>query len=368
MSKSQKKEFKIIPKIIDRYIAREYLFSYLIAIVVVLSLRTLIDLFLQFDEFSEKADDTAFQVIASIINYYTPKLFEYYRDFSGMIVLLAAAFSLIRMSRQNELTAILASGISLKRVVAPIILLGFGLNMIMVVDQELILPHLADKLTRKPDEVQEARIVQIWNLRDKDNALISGQFNAQTNELTKFMVIQRNDSIMTGVIMAKAAKWDTDQKHWVLTKGKYRKPGVESNKSPVVLKYESDLTPEYLWLQRNSSFKSLMSKSELTQLILRRQLKPIDEAEAIGETYFRLSDPIINMVMLLMGLPMLISRDKRNPKSSIFLAIIGSGGCFIVTFACKLMVGTGLEPFMAAALPIIIFTPLSVLAVDSIQT
>jgi len=67
------------PKIIDRYVAKEFLISYLIVMMVVLSLRVLIDLFLQFDEFVEtKATGQApgvIEVAGFILNYYVPKLF-----------------------------------------------------------------------------------------------------------------------------------------------------------------------------------------------------------------------------------------------------------------------------------------------------
>ena len=374
----QRKKYKLgfMPKILDRYVAKEFLISYMIAIMVVLSLRVLIDLFLQFDEFVEtKATGQSpgiFEVAGFILDYYVPKLFEYFRDFSGMIILLAAVFSLMRMTRQNELTAILASGISLKRVVAPIVLLGFGLNIVMVVDQEFILPLLADKLIRKHDETSELQTVKDFLLPDRNQSLLYGQkFKPQSKTIKNMLVLLRDKGQMVGHITADKAQWDVERKVWKLTEGLNfdEVSGSESQRQQKILIYESDITPEYIWLQRNSSFKSLMSYTELNRLIRRRQLKRIDEIEAISETHFRLANPIINMVMLLLGLPMLVSREKRSTKSAIFMAMLGAGGCFVATFACKLMAGSVIEdPFIAAALPIIIFTPLSILALDGIKT
>ena len=131
--------------------------------------------------------------------------------------------------------------------------------------------------------------------------------------------------------------------------------------------YTSELTPEYLWLQRNAGYKSLMSSAELNDL-LQRGLKKTNYNETISEKYFRLTDPIINMVMLFLALPMLLSRERRSTKTAVFWAFAGAGGCFLATFTCKLLGGGILDPLLAAWLPVIIFLPLSVLALDGIKT
>ena len=45
-----------------------------------------------------------------------------------MITVVAAAFSLGKMVRYNELTAIMASGVSLKSVITPIVVLSIALS------------------------------------------------------------------------------------------------------------------------------------------------------------------------------------------------------------------------------------------------
>ena len=127
------------------------------------------------------------------------------------------------------------------------------------------------------------------------------------------------------------------------------------------------LKRHYLWLRRYAGFKNLMSSSDLTAL-LQRELKPADRDEAVSEKHFRFTDPIINVVMLLLGLPLIVSRERKSTKTTILLVMMGAGGCFVGTFACKLLAGATLSPLLAAWLPIIIFMPLSILALDAIKT
>jgi lipopolysaccharide export LptBFGC system permease protein LptF len=87
---------------------------------------------------------------------------------SGIIPVVAASFTLIRLTRFNELTAILAAGVPLLRIAAPIILAAVVLNGLLLLDQELIIPRIIPKLTRSHDEVRMtgAKTFQIRTMRD----------------------------------------------------------------------------------------------------------------------------------------------------------------------------------------------------------
>ena len=138
-------------KILDKYVAKNFLTGYAISFCVLMGLRIVIDLFVNLDEFTEHADLGAAAVIRNVLTYYALNSMLYFRDFAGMITVVAAAFSLGRMVRSNELVAVMASGVSLRRVIAPIIILALLLSVLLVVDQELLIPPLGDKLVRDQD-------------------------------------------------------------------------------------------------------------------------------------------------------------------------------------------------------------------------
>ena len=62
---------------------------------------------------------------------------------------------MFRMTRHHELTAMLASGVSLFRVAAPIILISIGFGLLTVVNQEFLIsqPDIVQKLLRGHDEI-----------------------------------------------------------------------------------------------------------------------------------------------------------------------------------------------------------------------
>ena len=386
--KSRGFSFSLKPSILDRYIAYEFLIGYLVAVFVVLSLRVMMDLFLEFDEFIEsdigETSPSMVEVFFFIADYYTPKLFEYFRDFSGMMVMLASVFSLTRMSRQNELTAILASGISIKRVMAPVIFIAILLNLIMVADQEWVLPNIADKLVREHEETHGVRPISIWLMPEGNNsALISGtNFDNERSILHHFHVLFREDGELSHTISADAAQWNEAKQHWVLgslstldktflpTGGEKEVDQNDGLQKTVVSVYPSSLSASYIWLHRNSNYKTLMSSAEITDLLDQKLLKPNEHRSAQSELHFRITDPLINVTMLILGLPMLVGRERHRSKKDLFLSLLLPGSCFVFTCACKLIGSdiSTIDPVLTAWLPLMIFTPISVLTLDSVKT
>ena len=149
-----------IGHILDRYIIRNMLFSYVIIFAIFVGLRIVVDLFTQIDEFTENLIP-AQQVAQNILSYYGYHLFQYYQEFSGPIVVFAALFTLFRIRRANETVIILSSGISLYRLLWPVVLVGILLNGLLVVNQELIIPRIADKLVRKQENAGGDKIMLV---------------------------------------------------------------------------------------------------------------------------------------------------------------------------------------------------------------
>ena len=103
-------------KILDRYVIITFLKNYLISFFVLIGLYVTLDMVFNFDELvqvQERAGATsglesAIAVMKAAGDYYFYQLFYIFVQLSGMIPVVAAAFTLIRLSRFNELSAMLA--------------------------------------------------------------------------------------------------------------------------------------------------------------------------------------------------------------------------------------------------------------------
>src|SRR5256885_12737282 len=139
-------------KIIDRYVFSSFLRNYLISFMVLIGMYVVLDMVFHFDELSDVdsaeaagAVNTTLQMLFNIGDYYFFQSFLFFVHLSGIIPVVAAAFTLLRLSRFNELTAMLAAGVPLLRVAAPIIIASVVLNALLIVDQELVIPAMVPK-------------------------------------------------------------------------------------------------------------------------------------------------------------------------------------------------------------------------------
>src|SRR5690606_6600062 len=113
-------------KLIDRYVLTLFLKNYLISFLVLVGLYIVMDMVFQFDELAELQEQTGASGIASFVaiagqvaRFYFYNSFMIFAHLSGIIPVVAATFTLMRLARFNELVAILAAGVPLVRVAAP---------------------------------------------------------------------------------------------------------------------------------------------------------------------------------------------------------------------------------------------------------
>ena len=171
-------------KILDRYVISTFLKNYLIAFFVLIGMYVTLDMVFNFDELvqvQERANvtsgvDSAIIVIKAAADYYFYQLFSIFVQLSGMIPVAAAAFTLIRFSRFNELSAMLSSGVPLLRVASPIIIVSLVLNGLLLLDQELLIPSIIPKLVRSRQEAGQettTKDYQIPAMQDERNAVLN---------------------------------------------------------------------------------------------------------------------------------------------------------------------------------------------------
>lgn len=378
-------------KTLDRYILRAFFTNYLIALAVMVGLYVTLDLFVNLDEFTSVQGATKAQIVAKIIDFYGYNLLLYFAQLAGVILLVAACCTLGRFHRTNELTAILASGTSLYRVATPVLLAALAMNGLWFIDQEFLIPRFADKLARTHKDVEGRNSFAVWFQPDRDNALVSAaMFHPRAKEMRGMIVLKRDeDGRMTEVIRADQARWDEEREgegKWRLENGTrmiFEGPaspahtgatatplvaGDEELGAMPVRDYASALTPKELALQQAALWINFLSLAEVEQLQTR--FAESGSGEFIRIKHRRLTTVIINMILLCLGIPFFLNRERPSVIVAGGQCLFTCGLCYVVAFFCHSvdMSGMGLSPALPAWLPVLLFGPLAVYLLDAIKT
>src|SRR5436305_12623649 len=143
-------------KIIDRYVTVSFVKNYFISFMVLVGMYVVLDMVFNFNNLVEfqatsaGAVQSLFGTLYDIVDYYFYQCFLFFVHLSGIIPVVAAAFTLMRLSRFNALTALLAAGVPLLRVAAPTMLSGLLPTGLVTLDQGLLIPPLQATLARIP--------------------------------------------------------------------------------------------------------------------------------------------------------------------------------------------------------------------------
>jgi lipopolysaccharide export LptBFGC system permease protein LptF len=380
-------------KILDRYVLISFLKNYFISLMVLIGLYVVLDMVFNFDELAElKGSDpqggatAMFSVAWSILDYYFHQSFLIFVHLSGIIPVVAAAFTFIRMSRFNELTAILAAGVSLLRVAAPVIFCGVVINILLLpVTQEVIIPSMIPKLTLKHDELQGsgAKSFQIRAMQDESNALLNvGRYTSSADNKSATMqvidVIERDgDYRPSAHISAESAEYDPSRGGWALTKGvrvRGLSPGQERGRPEPIDFWKTSINPEEIALYRSGDFVDLLPTSRINDLLARP--KSYGTTSLMRVKHFRLAQLLMNIILLLLAIPCVLTREPGTLKQAALKAGILSGLCMALAFIMRQVAGNppagekwiNLWPAMMAWVPIFLFLPIAMFLLDRLQT
>ena len=186
-------------KTLDRYIMRTFLHSLLMWFLVFMMMRIVIDLFVKMDEFTENLDEAGglWFTVSKIAMHYFYHSFVYLTEMGGIVIVASAVFAVARMNHTNELTAMLASGVSLHRVVWPIIIAAIGFGALVVIDQELILPRISKHLTLEEDEIMQGKEgFRVKGVSDENHTFwASDYYDPKSKKLTNVITIVKSPDL-----------------------------------------------------------------------------------------------------------------------------------------------------------------------------
>jgi lipopolysaccharide export system permease protein len=347
--------------ILDRYMLRKVALPLALVFVAFVGIFILVDLFDHANRFID--NEVPVRIVGLYYLYYAPMIVVLT---APVAMLLATLLSLGRLSRRNEIMAMKGSGLSLYRILAPVLLLAFCLSLVsLVVGEELLPPATKRRLEieeRTIDKTPE-RIVRtdvIYMFPDGD-VLLARRFNRRSRTLEdvtyeEFGPGQRPERR----IDAAGARWTGAR--WVLEDGSERhfEDGLEVTRSFERLELpEGEPTPAELAARPVEPEE--MGYTDLREYIARLRAGGRDPLELDVQLRLKLAFPFVTLIMTLLGAP-LAAGTRRSGFAIAFTSALAISFVYYGVIQIGQVLGEEalLPPWLAAWIANIIFGALGV--------
>ena len=370
-------------KYIDRLLIASYLKAYAVCLISLLSLYVVVDLFNYLDTFVHN-HDSFLAVLRHIADYYGNQLTLIFQQLCEPIALLAAMFTIAWMQRNNELMPLLSAGVSTRRVVMPVVVSACMMLGLGVIDQEFIIPHIASRLMMGRDNQDtDQEIKPLQGAWEANNIHITGGTAFRKEMIVKPFYCDIPGQITGNPlhIEAKEARYIPPpegefRKGWLLTGAEINGSGVPEIPATANKTLQSKGDGKYFLYTNNADFESMIrpmkwfSYSSTFQLY-KELLKPSVTLPAPMAVLFhmRLTQVILGIILVVMGLSVILRDQNRNIFISAGLCLVLCALFFGVRFASQ-QLGTGdyIPPALAAWLPVFLFGPLAFVMFDAVHT
>ncbi|HZZ44542.1 MAG TPA: LptF/LptG family permease [Tepidisphaeraceae bacterium] len=378
-------------KTLDRYVLSAFLKNYLIAFFVLIGMFVILDMVFKFDDIVEVQSrlgptdaQSLFVLFSALISFYFYKTFLFFLYLGPVIPGVAASFTLLRLTRNNELVAVMVAGVPLLRVATPIIIAAVVLSGLGAVDQELIIPNIIPQLMLKHSQLAGTTptVKTVPPMRDSENRILMAARYYTPSDGPPAMdfldVIGRDDKMRpTSHLYADRAIWNPDSQQWDLTNGVIVQ-GLLPEQRPTdptpVATLKTSITPDEIALFRSGDYVDLLSTARIRQLLQRSETYgAIDLLRVMHSRYAQL---LLNIVLLLLAIPSVLTREPSKLRLATAQALGLTGACLGTVFLSHNLAGqlppnpawTNTWPALMAWMPVFIFGPLSVYLLDRVKS
>jgi LPS export ABC transporter permease LptF/LPS export ABC transporter permease LptG len=306
-----------IPQLLDIYLLRSFLFYFLALTVGFILLFEVFTFFELLDDIAQHRTR-----LLEVIDYFAYLASYLFYQLAPLAALVAVLVTLGIMTKNNELVAFKAGGISLYRISLPLLLAGTILTGALIGLDDTYLPYanqrqdaLRNQIKGRPAQTyyqprrqwifgQHAKVYN-YEFFDTDQQLF-GNLNVFELDPATFAIKRR--------VFAARAHWDSQQVVWILESGWLRDfdHGQVSHYQPFLayaLK-ELDEPPSYFNREVRQSYQ--MTWRELRQYISDLRQAGFDVARLSVQLQKKLSFPLIAPIIILLAIPFSILVGTRG--------------------------------------------------------
>jgi LPS export ABC transporter permease LptF/LPS export ABC transporter permease LptG len=314
------------PMILDDYVLRD--FGMNLAMVVAAFLMLL----LVFTLFELLGDILRNQISPLVVGEYLLNVSPYFiYNITPLSILLAVLITLGVMQRSNEITAIKTTGISIYRIVTPLVVAAAMLAAGLFFADQFYLPHankrqdaLRNMIKGKPAQTY-LNPDRKWILGQHSDIYYYELFDSDRDQFGRLAIFQFDPATfqLTKRIYADRAHWEDSLRRWVCTQGwerDFRGPAIENYRSFDVATFSAVSEPP-TYFKKEVKQSSEMNYQELRRYIRDLQQSGFDVVRLRVQLEKKFAFPIITLVMAVLAIPFSLSSGRRGAITGIAVAV-----------------------------------------------
>lgn len=352
---------KIGLKRIDLYIIKKFLGTFFFSIVLILSIAVIFDLSEKLDNFF----DNNAPLKAIVFDYYFNFIPFYLNMLTPLFTFLSVIFFTSKLAGNSEIIAILASGISFKRLMVPYAISAFIIFvMSFFLGGYVIPPSNAELLAFENQYIKKYKTNYARNIQmeiEPGVILYIERFEIEQNKGYRMSLEKFEEKKLVSRLTAESVSWDSAF-HWKVQD--YLQRDFQGMREYLHRGESLDTTinvqPAEFFISAKESAQ--LNNQELRQHIDRLKTRGIGNTFAFEDEYYkRYAMPLAAFIMTLMGVS--LSSRKVRGGMGINLGIgIALSALYILfsTLSTSFSVSGAMSPLMAVWLPNLLFLAIGI--------
>ena len=349
-------------RILDRYVLQKFFLPFVYCVIGFIAIWFIFDLSDNLPDFLQ--GKVGFDVL---LEYYSSQIPAIIVVSLPIGALLALLYSLTAMSRSNEIISMLGAGVSVTRVLVPLMLVGLVLVAITAYFNYESAPHAEMIKKRMIRDIKRGKTTEVgltghlYRNREDLRTWFMRKVYADSQRLIDVQIVQQDaEGNIIKQWYAREARYSEIAKSWNLQRARYVEIGPDGRitKSELQDEIEIDGWRETPWRIASSVMNpDYLSVPELEDyLSFNRDFPEVRLAPYRTQLHYRWALPWVCLLVIFIAAPLGIVYSRRGILGGVALAI---GLFFTLVFFSSLFVALGkgnrIAPWLATWGPMVVY-------------
>jgi len=347
--------------ILDRYIIKKFLGTYIFSIILIISIAVVFDINEKLDKFLNNdapLEAIVFQYYMNFVPYYT-------NLFSALFVFIAVIFFTSKLADNSEIIAMLSNGMSFKRLMKPYMISAGVIAIFSFVLSSFIIPPANEtRINFQNKYIKDKSTVVVTRIQlqlDKGVILYMESFDNKTREGSNFALDKFDGKELKSRLLARRIKYDS-LNHWTLQNYSIREfQGMkEVISTGTSMDTVMNVTPGDILVSVND-FEQ-MTTPELYEYIQRQKSRGLSSVGDVSITLFeiefhkRFASMFSAFILTIIGASLSARKVKGGMGLNIGIGLALSVSYILFqTISSSFAVSGTMTPMLAVWVPNIVF-------------